>query len=189
MNAYHRILRTILRPFLKDNDELKDKKANLLKQISTLKSTGEVAKGGKNKKGSEIFTSSVEETTGSSGLKNCRGNTKMVLVVRSDLKMGKGKAAAQCSHATLEAFKQSEKTCPDILNKWEKNGQAKVVVQVDSEGALINLASKCRQADLTVSLIQDAGGTQVAAGSRTVLGIGPGPSDLIDQLTSHLKLY
>ena len=26
---------------------------------------------------------------------------KMVLVVRNDLKMGKGKAAAQCSHATL----------------------------------------------------------------------------------------
>lgn len=25
----------------------------------------------------------------------------MVLVVRNDLKMGKGKAAAQCSHATL----------------------------------------------------------------------------------------
>ena len=26
---------------------------------------------------------------------------KMVLVVRNDLKMGKGKVAAQCSHATL----------------------------------------------------------------------------------------
>lgn len=28
----------------------------------------------------------------------------MVLVVRNDLKMGKGKAAAQCSHATLGQF-------------------------------------------------------------------------------------
>lgn len=32
---------------------------------------------------------------------------KMVLVVRNDFKMGKGKAAAQCSHATLAAYKQA----------------------------------------------------------------------------------
>lgn len=29
------------------------------------------------------------------------GDTKMVLVVRNDLKMGKGKACAQCSHAAV----------------------------------------------------------------------------------------
>ena len=33
-------------------------------------------------------------------------DTKLVLVVRQDLKMGKGKAAAQCCHATLAAYKQ-----------------------------------------------------------------------------------
>ena len=32
-----------------------------------------------------------------------RGELKMVLVVRQDLAMGKGKIAAQCSHATLGA--------------------------------------------------------------------------------------
>ncbi|KAG0700695.1 Peptidyl-tRNA hydrolase 2, mitochondrial [Chionoecetes opilio] len=34
------------------------------------------------------------------------GEMKLVPVVRSDLKMGKGKAAAQCSHATLKSYKQ-----------------------------------------------------------------------------------
>ena len=29
------------------------------------------------------------------------GDTKMVLVVRNDLKMGKGKACAQCAHAAV----------------------------------------------------------------------------------------
>jgi PTH2 family peptidyl-tRNA hydrolase len=33
-----------------------------------------------------------------------------------------------------------------------------------------------------------SGRTQIAAGSRTVLGIGPGPVKTIDKVTSHLKL-
>jgi PTH2 family peptidyl-tRNA hydrolase len=33
-------------------------------------------------------------------------DVKMVLVVREDLKMGKGKIGAQCGHATLGAYKQ-----------------------------------------------------------------------------------
>jgi PTH2 family peptidyl-tRNA hydrolase len=37
--------------------------------------------------------------------------------------------------------------------------------------------------------ILDAGRTQIAAGSRTVLAVGPGPVDLIDNITGKLKLY
>ena len=33
------------------------------------------------------------------------GEVKMVLVVREDLKMGKGKIGAQCGHATLGAYR------------------------------------------------------------------------------------
>ena len=36
-----------------------------------------------------------------------RGDVKMVLVVRQDLKMGKGKAAAQCAHAAVGAYKKA----------------------------------------------------------------------------------
>jgi len=42
---------------------------------------------------------------------------KMILVVRNELKMGKGKVAAQCSHATLDAYKIASKRCPEILKK------------------------------------------------------------------------
>ena len=34
------------------------------------------------------------------------GPTKMVMAVRMDLKMGKGKIAAQCCHAAVSAFKK-----------------------------------------------------------------------------------
>lgn len=59
----------------------------------------------------------------------------MVLVVRNDLKMGKGKAAAQCSHATLGCYKQALKQ-PRVLREWEDMGQAKVVLKCEEEKEL-----------------------------------------------------
>ena len=37
--------------------------------------------------------------------------------------------------------------------------------------------------------IRDAGHTQLAPGTTTVLAVGPGPSKRIDEITGHLKLY
>ncbi|NP_001016657.1 peptidyl-tRNA hydrolase 2, mitochondrial [Xenopus tropicalis] len=117
------------------------------------------------------------------------GEFKMVLVVRNDLKMGKGKVAAQCSHAAVSAYKQLLKRNPELLKQWEYCGQPKVVLKAPDEDSFVELLSHAKQLGLTVSLIQDAGRTQIAPGSRTVLGVGPGPADLIDKVTGHLKLY
>ncbi|MBZ3869908.1 Peptidyl-tRNA hydrolase 2, mitochondrial [Sciurus carolinensis] len=117
------------------------------------------------------------------------GEYKMILVVRNDLKMGKGKVAAQCSHAAVSAYKQVQRRNPEVLKQWEFCGQPKVVVKAPDEETLIELLTHAKMLGLTVSLIQDAGRTQIEPGSRTVLGIGPGPADLIDKVTGHLKLY
>lgn len=45
-----------------------------------------------------------------------------VLVVRTDLKMGHGKIAAQCSHATLACYKALQKGNPTLLKHWERIG-------------------------------------------------------------------
>mgnify|MGYP000403838077 CR=1 FL=1 len=47
---------------------------------------------------------------------------KMVLVVRTDLKMDKGKIAAQCGHATLACYKAAMKHNPNIVKQWERIG-------------------------------------------------------------------
>ncbi|XP_013856203.1 peptidyl-tRNA hydrolase 2, mitochondrial [Austrofundulus limnaeus] len=117
------------------------------------------------------------------------GDFKMVLVVRTDLKMGKGKVAAQCSHAAVAAYRQVQRRSPELLRQWEYCGQPKVVLKAPDQEVLMDLLGSAKQAGLTVSLIQDAGRTQIAPGSRTVLGIGPGPADLIDRVTGDLKLY
>lgn len=50
--------------------------------------------------------------------------------------MGKGKIAAQCSHATLAAYKTAKKQSPKALRFWSHHGQAKVVVKVKDEAGM-----------------------------------------------------
>ncbi|KAI9647926.1 hypothetical protein NHQ30_004315 [Ciborinia camelliae] len=115
---------------------------------------------------------------------------KLVLVVRTDLGMTKGKIAAQCSHATLACYKTISRKDPNspILRRWEREGQAKVALQVKSEDELDILQAKAISLGVVAEQIADAGRTQIASGSHTVLGIGPAPKSVIDQITGKLKL-
>ncbi|GAB4858171.1 hypothetical protein Ancab_009568 [Ancistrocladus abbreviatus] len=112
---------------------------------------------------------------------------KMVLVVRNDLKMGKGKIAAQCSHATLGLFKKLIKCAPKALNRWEDCGQVKVVVKVDSEEDMLVLQERAKSIQLPTHITIDAGRTQIAPNSRTVMAV-LGPADMVDDVTGGLKL-
>ncbi|KAF1360081.1 PTH2-domain-containing protein [Lizonia empirigonia] len=115
---------------------------------------------------------------------------KMVLVVRTDLGMTKGKIGAQCGHATLACYKHFLRHAPNstVLQRWERMGQAKVALQVKSEEELEMLQAQAMSLGLVAHIIHDAGRTQIASGSATVLGIGPAPKGVIDQVTGHLKL-
>ncbi|KAI8060378.1 peptidyl-tRNA hydrolase PTH2-domain-containing protein [Gilbertella persicaria] len=115
-------------------------------------------------------------------------NFKMTLIVRSDLGMTKGKIAAQCGHATLACYKAAKKSNPKLLKAWEYSGQAKVALKCDSEDKLYEFQAIALSLGLPAQVIQDAGRTQTAPGTRTVLGVGPGPAELIDQVTGKLKL-
>ncbi|KAH6917605.1 peptidyl-tRNA hydrolase 2 [Coprinopsis sp. MPI-PUGE-AT-0042] len=113
---------------------------------------------------------------------------KMVLVVRSDLGMTSGKIAAQCGHATLAAYKALLRSNPSLLKHWERTGQAKIALKASSEDQLLELEAIAKSLNLCARSIVDAGRTQIAAGSRTVLAIGPAPIPVINQVTGHLRL-
>ncbi|KAK4164992.1 PTH2-domain-containing protein [Cladorrhinum sp. PSN259] len=122
---------------------------------------------------------------------------KLVLVVRTDLGMTKGKIAAQAGHATLACYKSLSRAAakggPDsraaqILKQWEKRGQAKIAVQIKSEDEILSLQGIARSLGITAEVIADAGRTQIESGSLTVLGVGPAPKSEIDKVTGGLKL-
>jgi PTH2 family peptidyl-tRNA hydrolase len=116
------------------------------------------------------------------------GPFKMVLCVNMSLQMGKGKMCAQCGHATLGAYRSAERHADTAILWWHRMGQAKVAVKVENDEALHELARKAQEAGIVTYLVEDAGRTQIAAGSKTVLAIGPAPVSAFDDITGHLKL-
>ena len=113
---------------------------------------------------------------------------KQAIVVRTDLKMGKGKIAAQVAHASLSAAEEAMHRRPEWYSRWKEGGQAKVVLKVGTEDELRDLHKKARTSGLPEALIEDRGLTQVEPGSVTCVGLGPGPDAEIDKLTGKLKL-
>lgn len=131
----------------------------------------------------------------STSLNEIPGEVRMTLVVRQDLKMGKGKAAAQCLHAALALYKkitnpESEAYNPEMVNRWEyANGQAKITLQVPNQEEMDTLFAQAMSLGVNCYIVHDAGRTQIAAGSATVLGLGPAPKLVLDEITLELKLY
>ncbi|EKM75478.1 hypothetical protein AGABI1DRAFT_116320 [Agaricus bisporus var. burnettii JB137-S8] len=91
------------------------------------------------------------------------------------------------SHATLACYQTLQVDNPVLLRRWERAGQTKVALRCSSEDELLDLQAKAKSLRLCARSIRDAGRTQIAAGSRTVLGIA-GPTRLVNQVTSKLRL-
>lgn len=112
-------------------------------------------------------------------------NLKQVILVRADLKLPKGKLAAQCAHASVDAVL---KALDSIVKVWRLQGMAKIVLKVENEKELIKYFQAAKDNNITASLITDAGRTVIAPGTKTCVGIGPAEEEEIDKLTANLKL-
>lgn len=114
-------------------------------------------------------------------------NLKMVFIINQELKMGTGKKCAQVGHCTLGLYKKSIKNEEELINSWENTGCKKIVLKIKTESQMNKIQDNANKFNLTTHIVTDAGKTQVAAGSKTVLGIF-GESKYINQFVSHLKL-
>ena len=138
---------------------------------------------------------------------------KQMIVMRRDLKMRKGKIAAQAGHACVEAvlmalaregrlndvcvtpdeswvYLADDGAQPSPLTDWFVAGVAKVCVYVDSEEALLELAAKGREEGFLCALVRDAGHTEFhGEPTYTCLAFEPLYPEQIDPLTGELPLY
>lgn len=125
--------------------------------------------------------------------------TKQVIVVRKDLKMGTGKMGAQIAHAAMAAAFTNYLTDngdlvwdyipPKEAREWLRDAFTKICVWAKDEEELLDIYMKARQSDLPCSLIKDNGRT-VFKGipTFTTVGVGPGEISEIDKITGHLPL-
>lgn len=136
---------------------------------------------------------------------------KQMIVVRRDLKMRKGKIAAQAGHAcvtaVLAALAHEERLAqvraaeegislaPDgkpatPLSEWFSRGVAKVCVYVDSEEALLEIDRKAKEAGLISALICDNGLTEFhGEPTYTCLAFEPALPERVDPITGELPLF
>jgi PTH2 family peptidyl-tRNA hydrolase len=113
---------------------------------------------------------------------------KMVVVTRKDLVLSAGKLAAQVSHAAVNCTLLTKKNKPEWFSKWQHEGAKKVVVKVETVNDFYPLKEKAESLGIATSLVCDAGHTEIPEGTITVLGLGPAPDNLIDQITGDLSL-
>jgi PTH2 family peptidyl-tRNA hydrolase len=110
---------------------------------------------------------------------------KMVICVRTDLEMSKGKVAAQVGHAVLGAYRVAQRLAlpREWARAWLFRAQAKITLKAESEAALDAIAAAATAAGIPWCIIEDAGRTEVEPGTRTVIGVGPAPKHVIDAIT------
>jgi len=137
---------------------------------------------------------------------------KQVIVIRKDLKMGKGKMIVQACHASLNVFlkkmiNDQNGNESSLLEKhgkyqlkldveensefdqWLKGLYKKVCLYVNSEEELIDIYMKAKNKHLPSILIEDVGKTTFnGIKTRTCVAIGPAESNLIDEITGELRL-
>ena len=134
-----------------------------------------------------------------------RSSVKMMIVLRKDLNMRKGKMVAQGAHAatqfllqeigryrpdgTFGVFHFDPPELTDDQLKWLNEGTTKICAGVDSEQELLDIFEKAKAVGLTVHLIDDYGLTEFkGVYTKTCLAIGPNKADEIDKITGNLKL-
>lgn len=113
---------------------------------------------------------------------------KQTIVVRKDLKMSVGKIAGQASHASVSAYNRVMQTDPDIVKEWEREGQKKVVLRVDSEKELFEYFQRGKDVGIPCEIIRDAGRTQLEPGTITCFAAGPWDEKELDNIFGKLKL-
>jgi len=115
---------------------------------------------------------------------------KMVMVVNSELMMGAGKVAGQVAHAAVGMYRllvDEQQRYGEMLLTWEQFGETKIVLKGLNAAHLRELQNKAGSIGLPHYAVQDAGKTQIAPGSLTVIAIF-GKSETVNEVTGQLAL-
>jgi len=113
---------------------------------------------------------------------------KMMIVMRKDLNMRKGKMVAQGSHAAVGLALKLQGKGKDVYEEWLESSFKKICVSVNSEAELIEVLQKADGEGLANKLIKDAGHTEFNGVPTITCGAILGYSDDLEPITRKLPL-
>lgn len=117
------------------------------------------------------------------------GDLKMVLILRGELRLTPGKAAVQAAHAAVLASGIANRLRPAWVEAWTQTGQKKIALVVPTLAEIEDIRRRAVGRGIPAVLVEDAGFTEVAPGTKTCLGLGPAPAAELDPITGDLDLY
>jgi PTH2 family peptidyl-tRNA hydrolase len=117
---------------------------------------------------------------------------KQVIILRTDVKMSKGKLVVQGAHAStlavLDARESSSLAHETWLEEWIKEGFPKIALKAKSEEDLKRAFEGAKKLGLPCALVFDFGLTEVPPKTVTAVAIGPAPIELVDRIGKQFRL-
>lgn len=109
--------------------------------------------------------------------------TTIKVLVRHDLKMGKGKMVAQAGHALLNLMEDVSDPCPRDVR-----ASRRIVVLKVTNDELRSAMRLCQKQGLPFACQYDSGLTQVVSGTFTAMAVGPRSPSKFPPFFDQLKL-
>ena len=110
---------------------------------------------------------------------------KQAILVRTDLKLPKGKLSAMVAHASVESVLKSKK---EIIEEWKNEGMPKIILKVKDLEELKNYQKIANNNKIITALITDAGKTFFKEPTTVALAIGPDENSKVNKVIKNLKL-
>ena len=125
---------------------------------------------------------------------NDTNNTEvtMYLLVRTDLRMSKGKMCAQAGHAThlvIRAVELSpDEESKNYLKTWEEHSYPKIALNIPDEDTLMSVCKSLSEQGVIFTPVVDEGRTEITPNTVTAVGVQPLPRSLTKEILGHLRL-
>ncbi len=113
---------------------------------------------------------------------------KMWLAVRQDIKMSKGKLAAQSGHAFGDLYLKARDQVPDLFRQYQEHATPKVTVKAKNADTMDRIAAECLTAGICYEWVRDAGRSELEPGTLTVIAFGPAYLDELPKFLQRLQV-
>jgi PTH2 family peptidyl-tRNA hydrolase len=112
----------------------------------------------------------------------------MWLAVRQDIEISPGKLATQAGHAYQWHAVRALQQAPEVMRAYLETDTPKITVKARDEAMLRRVLAEAEAAGLVAVLITDAGRTEFAGPTPTVVAFGPAYRDELPPFLKRLQL-